>query len=110
MGHEWKKASDDKEVERKQNLLSTNQQRWVQHLKEHGLSDYKERQKVEHFFYSYPELRELIRMIGREQPQREDEMDDTIRRYLPLLPSSPKPAAEAEEIANGNDLQHLLPS
>lgn len=94
LGHEWKKASDDKEVERKQNLLSTNQQRWVQHLKEYGLSDYKERQKVEHFFYSYPELRELIRMIGREQPQREDEMDDTIRRYLPLLPSSPKPTAE----------------
>ena len=110
LGHEWKKASDDKEEERKQNLLMINQQHWVQHLKEHGLSDYKERQKVERFFYSYPELRELIRMIGREQPQREDEMDDTIRRYLPILPSSPKPAAEAEEIANGNDLQHLLPS
>lgn len=110
LAHEWKKASDDKEEERKQNLLSTNQQRWVQHLKEHGLSDYKERQKVERFFYSYPELRELIRMIGREQPKREDEMDDTIQRYLPILPSSPKPAAEAEEIVNGNELQHLLPS
>lgn len=110
LAHEWKKASDDKEEERKQKLLSTNQQRWVQHLKEHGLSDYKERQKVERFFYSYPELRELIRMIGREQPKREDEMDDTIQRYLPILPSSPKPAAEAEEIVNGNELQHLLPS
>lgn len=110
LAHEWKKASDDKEEERKQNLLSTNQQRWVQHLKEHGLSDYKERQKVERFFYSYPELRELIRMIGREQPKREDEMDDTIQRYLPILPSSPKPAAEAEGIVNGNELQHLLPS
>lgn len=110
LAHEWKKACDDKEEERKQNLLSTNQQRWVQHLKEHGLSDYKERQKVERFFYSYPELRELIRMIGREQPKREDEMDDTIQRYLPILPSSPKPAAEAEEIVNGNELQHLLPS
>ena len=110
LAHEWKKACDDKEEERKQNLLSTNQQRWVQHLKEHGLSDYNERQKVERFFYSYPELRELIRMIGREQPKREDEMDDTIQRYLPILPSSPKPAAEAEEIINGNELQHLLPS
>ena len=107
LGHEWKKASDDKVEERKQNVLSTNQKRWEQHLKEYGLSDYKERQKVERFFYSYPELRELIRMIGREQPQREDEMDDTIRRYLPILPSSPKPAAEAEEIANGNGLQRV---
>ena len=110
LGHEWKKASDNKMEERKQNLLSTNQQRWEQHLKEHGPTDYKERKKIERFFYSYPELKDLIRIIGREQPRREDEMDDTIQRYLPLLPSSPKPAVEAEEITNGNDLQHLLPS
>ena len=96
--------------ERKQKLLSTNQQRWEQHLKENGLTDYKERKKVERFFNSYPELQDMIRIIGREQQQREDEMDDTIQRFLPLLPSSPKPAAEAEEIASGNALQHLLPS
>ena len=110
LGHEWKKACDDKMEKRKQYLLTANQQRWEQHLREYGLSDYQERRKVERFFYSYPELQDLIRVIGREQPQREDEMDDTIRRYLPLLPSSPKPVAEVEEIASGNDLQHLLPS
>ncbi len=110
LGREWKKASDEKMVERKQILLSTHQQRWEHHLKEYGFTDYKERKKVEQIFYSYPELQDLIRIIGREQPQCEDEMDDTIRRYLPLLPSPPKPSAEAEEIANGNNLQRLLPS
>lgn len=110
MGKEWKQASDDKEVERKKRLITDNQLRWEHHIKEHGLSDYKERRKIEHFFYSYPELKELLRIIGREQPKREDDMDDTVRRYLPILPSPPKPAAEAEEIANGDDLQHLLPS
>lgn len=110
MGKEWKQASDDKEVERKKRLITDNQLRWEHHIKEHGLSDYKERRKIEQFFYSYPELKELLRIIGREQPKREDDMDDTVRRYLPILPSPPKPAAEAEEIANGDDLQHLLPS
>ena len=86
------------------------QSRWERQIKEHGLSDYKERRKIERFFYSFPELIDLLRIIGREQPKREDEMDDTVKRYLPLLPSPPKPAAEAEEVANGNDLQHLLPS
>ena len=97
-------------MERKKKLIEDNQLRWERHIKEHGLSDYKERRKVEHFFYSFPELKDLLQIIGREQPKREDEMDDTIRRYLPLLPSPPKPAAEAEEIGNGDDLQHLLPS
>ena len=110
MGKEWEKFCDEKEVERKKKLIEDNQLRWERHIKEHGLSDYKERRKVEHFFYSFPELKDLLRIIGREQPKREDEMDDTIRRYLPLLPSPPKPAAEAEEIGNGDDLQHLLPS
>ncbi|MBP5365402.1 MAG: hypothetical protein J6Y82_05715 [Bacteroidales bacterium] len=110
LGHEWKKASDDKMAERKQNTLTTNQQSWERHMKAYGLSDYKERKKVERIFYSYPELQDLIRIIGREQPHREEEKDDTIQRFLPLLPSSPKPAAEVEEIASGNNLQHLLPS
>lgn len=110
MGKEWEKVCDDKEVERKKKLIEDNHLRWERHIKEHGLSDYEERRKVEHFFYSFPELKDLLQIIGREQPKREDEMDDTIRRYLPLLPSPPKPAAEAEEIGNGDDLQHLLPS
>ena len=110
MSQEWKKASDQKEVERKKKLIEDNQLRWEHHIKEHGLSDYKERRKIERFFYSFPELKDLLRIIGREQPKREDEMDDTVRRYLPLLPSLLKPAAEAEEVANGNDLLHLLPS
>ena len=110
MGKEWQKVCEEKELERKKRLIADNQLRWEHHIKEHGLSDYKERRKIEQFFYSYPELKELLRIIGREQPKREDDMDDTVRRYLPILPSPPKPAAEAEEIANGDDLQHLLPS
>jgi uncharacterized protein with von Willebrand factor type A (vWA) domain len=47
--------------------------------------------------------------MGREQPQREDEMDETVRKYLPLLPSPPKPAVEIEEIATGNSLRHMMP-
>ena len=95
LGKEWEKACDDKAVERKKKLIEDNQLRWEHHIKEHGLSDYEERRKVEHFFYSFPELKDLLQIIGREQPKREDEMDDTIRRYLPLLPSPPQPSAEA---------------
>ena len=110
MVRDWGKACGEKEMERKKKLIEDNQSRWERHVKEYGLSDYNERRKVEHFFYSYPELKDLLRIIGREQPKREDEMDDAVRRYLPILPSPPKPAAEAEEIGNGDDLQHLLPS
>ena len=75
-----------------------------------GHTDYKERKKILRMYYSYPQMVEIVNMIGREKPQREDEKDETIRRYIPLLPSPPTPAVEIEEVTNGNDLQHLLPT
>ena len=110
LAKDWERASEEKKEKRKRNLLKTYQKRWEQDIREHGGNDYRERREEEKFFHSYPQLVEIVRIIGREQPKREDEIDDTVRRYLPLLPSPPKPAAEIEEIANGNDLQHLLPS
>ncbi len=110
LAKDWDKACDERENQQKIRLLESQRKKWEQHVREHGLTDYKERQKKDKFFYSYPQLRDLVRIIGREQPMRDDEMDDTVIHYLPLLPSPPKPAAEAEEITNGKDVQHLLPS
>lgn len=107
---DWCKACDEREYGQKRQLLEISRKKWELHVKEHGLSDYEERQKIEKFFYSYPQLVDIVRIIGREQPKRNDEMDDTVLNCIPLLPSPPKPAAEAEEISNGNDLQYLLPS
>jgi uncharacterized protein with von Willebrand factor type A (vWA) domain len=78
-------------------------------VKEWGLADYEQRKKIERLVYSYPALAEIVRIMGREEPKRDDEMDDTIKRYLPLLPSPPKPAVEIDEVSNGNDLKHVLP-
>ena len=78
-------------------------------VKEHGLSDYKEHKHIEKIVYSYPALTEIVRIMGREQPKRKDEMDETVRKFLPVLPSSPKPAVEIEEIATGQSLRHMMP-
>lgn len=107
---DWDKASDERVVRLKRETLEQNQKEWEQQVKNHGLTDYRSRQKIEQIFYSYPKLKEILEIIGREQHIHVEEMDDTVQRYLPLLPSAPKPAVEVEEIANGKDLQHLLPS
>lgn len=110
LAKDWSKACDEREEKQKRNMLEVNRKKWELHVKEHGSSDYEERQKIEKIFYSYPKLEDIVRIIGREQHKSDDEMDETISNYIPLLPSPPKPAAEAEEITNGKDLQYLLPS
>ena len=109
MVKDWEKACDQREVRLKKLTIERNEKVWEHHVKECGNYDYEERKKIETVVYSYKALAEMLRIIGREQPKREDEMDDTVKRYLPLLPSPPKPAVEIDEVSNGNDLSHVLP-
>ena len=107
---DWDKACDQQLQRMKELAIRRNKNNWEHRVKEWGLADYKQRKKVEKLVYSYPALAEIVRTMGREQPpKREDDMDNTIKRYLPLLPSPPKPAVEIEEVSNGNDLRHVLP-
>ena len=106
---DWNKACEENYRKTLQEVIEHHRQNWETHLWNHGTDDYKERRKVEKAFYSNPQLVEIVRIIGREQPQRKDELDDTVKRYLPILPSPPRPVTEIEEVALGNDLQHLLP-
>ena len=106
---DWDTACDNQLKEYEAACIEKNKVYWEQSIREHGNTDYKERKTIQKMYYSYPQLVEIVNMIGREKPQREDEKDETIRRYLPLLPSPPIPAVEVEEITNGNNLQHLLP-
>lgn len=109
MVKDWEKACEQREVRLKKLTIERNEKAWEHHVKECGNYDYEERKKIETVVYSYKALAEILRIIGREQPKREDEMDDTVKRYLPLLPSPPKPAVEIDEVSNGNDLSHVLP-
>ena len=107
---DWDTACDHRLTEYEAACIERNKTFWEQSIREHGNTDYRERKKIQKMFYSYPQMVEIVNMIGREKPHREDEKDDTIRKYIPLLPSPPTPAVEFEEVTNGNNLQHVLPT
>lgn len=106
---DWDNACDDALRKREAELIERYRESWERKVRDCGLSDFKRRKQVEKMFYSYPQLVEIVRIIGREQPERKDEKDETVQKYIPLLPSPPKPAVEIEEISVGRDLHHLLP-
>ena len=109
LAKDWDKACDAKLLKQEQSAIDKHCKNWELHIKEHGLSDYKEHKRIEKIVYSYPALVEIVRIMGREQPKRKDELDETVRKYLPILPSPPKPAVEIEEIATGQSLRHMMP-
>ena len=106
---DWDKACDELVRKKKVEIIEFNREKWEKGVKEHGNADFKERKKIEKIFFSYPQLVDIVRIIGREQPGRNDEYDETVRSYMPILPSPPTPAVEVEQVSLGKDLQHLLP-
>ena len=106
---DWDKACEELAYKKKIEIIEFNREIWEKSVKERGNTDYKIRKSIEDMFYSYPQLVDIVRIIGREQPERDDEYDETILNYLPLLPLPSLPAMEIEQISVGNDLQHLLP-
>ena len=106
---DWDKACDELVRKKKVEIIEFNREKWEKGVKEHGNADFKERKKIEKMFLSYPQLVDIVRIIGREQPERDDEYDETVRSYMPILPSPPTPAVEVEQVSLGKDLQHLLP-
>lgn len=106
---DWRKASAHRIQRLKESIINRNKQQWEINVREWGISDYKERKKIDSVFYQYPQLEEIVRMMGREQPNSQEIKDDYLMQYLPILPSTPQSAAEVEEILLGQSVKHLLP-
>ena len=107
---DWKKAADKRLNKKEEQLLEHNKDRWERHMREWGRSDYERRKKIDQMYYRYPMLKEIVRIIGREQPQRKDEKDDIVYKYMPGLLSNPTTTTEIEQIFIGNDLSHVIPA
>lgn len=110
LSEDWKKAAEKRLNQKEKQLIEQNKNRWERHMREWGQTDYERRKKIDQMFYRYPILKEIVRMIGREQPQSKDEKDDIVYKYMPILLSTPTKTTNIEQISMGNDLSHIIPS
>lgn len=106
---DWKKAAEKQLNQKEEQLLEQNKDRWEQRMREWGRSDYERRKKIDQMYYRYPALKEIVCIIGREQPQRKDEKDDIVYKYIPILLSHSTTTTEIERISIGNNLSHVIP-
>ncbi len=110
LSNDWRKACEKKMITREECLLQQNKDKWERHIREWGRTDYERRKKIDKLFHHYPLLQEIVRIIGREQPQRSDDKDDIVYKYIPMLLSTNTTSTEVEQITVGNDLSHVIPN
>lgn len=107
---DWEKANKEYAERMKMEILDKNKNNWERSVRDRGLEDYKRAKKIDHEFYKYPALAEIVRIIGRQYPENKDDRDDIKLKYKPQIISKHATFEEVEEIIMGRNLNHLVPS
>lgn len=110
LAKDWEKANDEYMKRIEKEILYKNKNIWECSVRDHGIEDYERVRKIEHVFYRYPALTEIVKIIGREQPENKKEQDDILFKYKPLIVSNHMTFKEVEEITTGRNLSHLVPT
>ena len=110
LAKDWEKANDEYMERIEKEILDKNKNIRECSVRDHGIEDYERVRKIEHVFYRYPALTEIVKIIGREQPENKKEQDDILFKYKPLIVSNHMTFKEVEEITTGRNLSHLVPT
>ena len=110
MTKEWKKACEKRIEKEKKRLLDRNKAKYKEWFSQAGKVDYQMVKNTELIFHKYPQLKEIVQLMGREKENKNEEKDSLMARYIPLLLSHSTSKEEIEGIRTGNALNNLLPT
>ena len=107
---EWRQACDDRAERNKRRLLDSHKQQYRNWVTQAGKQDWMTIKETENILFKYPQLQEIIHMMGREKETGSEEKDCTITRHTPLLLAHSKSKEEVDGIRTGDDLNAILPT
>ena len=110
MRQQWFQSCDRRILQEKQKLLQDNKQQFQFSFQEVGKDDYETLFSSSQISFHYPELKEIVEIIGRDKPQSHEEKDTTITRYIPTIISHAQAVSEVDGVSIGNVIQQALPS
>lgn len=109
--NEWDEALERRVKELQEELLKSNKSNFERATTRiYGTDDYKTTKRFEKYIYDYPELIEIAHIIGRQKEANQEERDETIIQYIPLLLSHSPVRESIDGVVTGNDLSALLPT
>jgi len=110
MRQQWLQSCNRRILREKQKLLQDNKQQFQFSFQEAGKDDYETLFSSSQILFRYPQLKEIVEIIGRDKPQSHEEKDTTVTRYIPTVISHAQAVSEADGVTIGNVIQQALPS
>lgn len=106
----WMNASDMRFYREEQRLISLHKAKFEKMIAEADFSDYRTTLQRRDIVLDYPELREIVELIGRNKPQSKEEKDTIITRHIPILLSQSPFKSEVDGVKIGNHIPDALPT
>ncbi len=106
---DWENACKAKLDRKERQMLSRAKMQFEQLSRDAGTRDYEDKKKVENYVHRYPQLKEIVDMIGRDKDSSEEEKDTVVYRFLPTTVAKNSSVEEIDRVESGDNLERVLP-
>lgn len=105
---DWENACKNRLTRQERQMLERSKRQFEQTCREAGTTDYEARKRIDNYIHRYPQLQEIIDMIGRDKNPTADEKDTVIYKFLPTTISKNSSVEEIDRVESGDNLERVL--
>ena len=106
---DWENACKAKLDRKIRQMLNRTKMQFEQVCREAGTGDYEDRKKVENYVHRYPQLKEILDMIGRDKDSSKEDKDTVVYRFMPTSVVKNSSVEEIDRVESGDNLERVLP-
>lgn len=90
-------------------ILKRAKNQFERQSREEGKQDYQGKKRLDNYIHQYPQLQEIVDMIGRDKDPSKEEKDSIIYKFLPITVAKNASVEEFDRVESGNNLERVLP-
>lgn len=106
---DWENACKTKLESKERQMLNRAKMQFEHLSREAGTRDYEDKKKVEKYVHRYPQLKEIVDMIGRDKNSSKEEKDTVVYRFMPTTVAKNSSIEEIDRVELGDNLERVLP-
>lgn len=105
---DWEYACRAKLVRNETQIFGLNKSHFEKYCRETGQKDYENRHKVAKYLHRFPQLKEIVDIIGRDKESSKEE-DTVVNRFMPSAVSKNSTVTDVDRIETGDNIERVLP-
>lgn len=106
---DWDAACRARIQQKESQMLKRAKNQFESQSHEAGNQDYADKKRLDNYIHQYPQLQEIVDMVGRDTDRAKNEEDTIIFKFLPVTVAKNSSVEEFDRIESGNNLERVLP-